>query len=257
MRLMKKIILIILLFISTSASVFAEETISLTNGEWPPWLSKDLKHYGLVSHIVTEAFALEGVKVEYGFFPWKRAYKIAERGEWDGSVIWSKTPEREERFYYTDPVLYGTMVFFHLKSYEFDWDTIEDLKGIKIGATLEYTYGKEFDNGAKIGVIKVDYLATDEQNLKKLLTSRIDIFPLERDVGYDMLRKNFKPEQVELFTHHPNPVRSTSFHLILSKKVKRSKRMLVLFNKGLKRLSETGKIDQFIDSSIKGEYLQE
>jgi polar amino acid transport system substrate-binding protein len=257
MKSMKKIILMILLFISTSASVFAEETIRLTNGEWPPWLSKDLKHYGLASHIVTEAFALEGVKVEYGFFPWKRAYQIAERGEWDGTAIWSKAPEREERFYYSDPVLYGTLVFFHLKSYEFDWNTIEDLKGIKIGATLQYTYGKEFDNAAKAGVIKVDYMPTDEQNYNKLLLGRIDIFPMERDVGYNMLRKNLKPEQVKLFTHHPKPIRSTSFHLLLPKKLERSKRMLVLFNKGLKRLREMGKIDQFIASTIKGEYLQE
>ena len=34
------------------------KTIRLTNGEWQPYLSKDVPHYGFASHIVTEAFAL-------------------------------------------------------------------------------------------------------------------------------------------------------------------------------------------------------
>ncbi len=53
-------------------NVRAAETIRLTNGEWQPYLSKDAPHHGFASHIVTEAFALVGVEVEYGFFPWKR-----------------------------------------------------------------------------------------------------------------------------------------------------------------------------------------
>jgi len=67
----------------------AAETIRLTNGEWQPFLSKDAPHHGFASHIVTAAFALVGVEVEYGFFPWKRSFKLAKEGTWDGSVVWS------------------------------------------------------------------------------------------------------------------------------------------------------------------------
>ena len=56
----------------------AEETIRITNGEWPPYMSKKLKHYGLASRITTEAFASQGVKVEYGFFPWARSKLLVE-----------------------------------------------------------------------------------------------------------------------------------------------------------------------------------
>ncbi len=53
------------------AAAQTSKTIRLTNG-WQPYLSKDVPHHGFASHIVTEAFALVGVEVEYGFFPWKR-----------------------------------------------------------------------------------------------------------------------------------------------------------------------------------------
>ncbi|MEE9297196.1 MAG: amino acid ABC transporter substrate-binding protein, partial [Phycisphaerae bacterium] len=66
------------------AAAQTSKTIRLTNGEWQPYLSKDSPHHGFASHIVTEAFALVGVEVEYGFFPWKRSFKLAKEGTWDG-----------------------------------------------------------------------------------------------------------------------------------------------------------------------------
>ncbi len=62
---MKKLVICLLsvsvLYLAVSSSSVAEETIRLTNGEWPPYLSKNLKYYGISSRIVTEAFALEGL----------------------------------------------------------------------------------------------------------------------------------------------------------------------------------------------------
>ena len=56
----------------------AAEDIRLTNGEWPPFTSKEFQHGGVMSRIVTEAFAAEGVTVQYEYVPWKRAYAAAK-----------------------------------------------------------------------------------------------------------------------------------------------------------------------------------
>jgi len=58
---MKKIvkwILAILMILSLSNIGLAEKTICIATGEWPPFVSKDLKHYGVVNHIIAEAFRL-------------------------------------------------------------------------------------------------------------------------------------------------------------------------------------------------------
>ena len=47
----------------------ADEVITLTSGAWLPYLSECAPHHGVVSRIVTEAFALEGVRVNYIFRP--------------------------------------------------------------------------------------------------------------------------------------------------------------------------------------------
>ena len=96
------------------ASAQTSKTIRLTNGEWQPFLSEHVPHYGFASHIITEAFALVGVEVEYGFFPWKRSMKLARDGTWDGTAVWFDTEERRENMFLTDPVVSSAMAFFHL-----------------------------------------------------------------------------------------------------------------------------------------------
>ncbi len=256
MKKMLKRIWLIPLFLIISPSIFAEETIRITTGEWAPYLSKDLKYYGVAARIVTESFALEGVKVEYGFFPWARSKFFAREGEWDGSAVWVHNSERAKDFLFSDSVVEVKNVFFHLKSYSFDWNTIDDLKGISIGGTIEYSYGEAFQNAEKTGRIKVQRAPSDEINFRKLLAGRIKIFPFVLDNSYLLLQKSFKPGQIRLITYHPKPVDAKSNRLMLSKKIERNKHMLKLFNKGLKRLKESGKYDQYLEESRRGEYLK-
>ena len=233
------------LWLGGAATGLAQETIRLASGEWAPYQSEHLKHNGLASRIVTQAFAQEGVKVEYGYFPWARSYEFAKTGEWDGTFLWFDTPERRAFFHISEPVLDIEYVFFHLKRRDFDWREIGDLKALKIGATLEYSYGEAFKQAEAEGQLKVERVATDELNFKKLLKGRIHIFPNEIESGYAMLRKLFTPEQVALFTHHPLPVRADPHHVLFPKALERSELMLERFNRGLKKLQESGEIARY------------
>jgi len=257
---MKKVVISMMMTIFVclflSLNSFGQETVRLTNGEWPPYLSENFKQYGVISHIVAEAFSLEGIKVEYRFYPWKRSYEVAKDNEMDGSVIWAPTPERKKDFYFSDPVLSNKKVFFHLKSYPFEWKTVNDLKGIKIGVTRGYTYGDEFDKAVKEGRLQVDEVRSDELNFKKLLGGRFDGFPIEMDVGYYLINSKLTQEESKLITHHSLPIMETPLSLILSKKAEKNKRLLELFNRGLKRLKDSGKYDQYLDDSRQGKYKQ-
>ncbi len=238
------------------AAAQTSKTIRLTNGEWQPYLSKDTPHYGFASHIVTEAFALVGIEVEYGFFPWKRSFKIAKEGTWDGSVVWVDSDERREHFLYSDAVVPSTYRFFHLKSTDFDWNSYEDLKDLRIGGTLEYSYGKSFDAAEEAGVIRTHRAPNDETNLKKLLKGRIEVFPGEVMVTYAQIRDTFSEEDAALFTHHPKAINEDPLYLLLSKKVAGNEAMRDLFNEGLKRLKESGRYDQIIAGALAGKYAK-
>ena len=243
----------IILLISASIGI-CEESVQMGIAEWAPLISKDYKHNGVVTRIVTEAFALEGVSVINEWAPWKRAYHNVENEIFDLSPGLTKTPEREKQVNFSDPIFETFQVFFHLKSFPFQWQSIEDLKGIRIGACLGYYYGEEFMRAEKEGIIKVEYVPRDKQNIMKLLKNRIQIFPLNILTGYDLIQKNTTPDAFALITHHSKKLAPPSpAHVIFAKNA-RNVRMMQLFNKGLKRLKETGKYDLYWKESRCGEY---
>ena len=253
-----KLIFGILAISTVSSNIFAEETITILNGEWAPYTSKKLKHYGVSSHIVTEAFALSGIKVEYDFYPWARIGKMVKMGKKGGvTLIYTKTPEREKYAVYSEPILIAHSAFFHLKSYPFDWEIIEDLKGIPIGGTYSYNYGPEFRSAEKNKTIQVDWVSTDLQNLKKLLAGRIKIFPIAVDVGFALLNTEFSREEAQLITYHPKSFATQEFHVLISKKNEDHERLIRLFNKGLKSLKDSGVFDRYYEASRRGEYHRE
>ncbi len=243
------------MFLSFCINSFGEETIRIASEEWPPFSSKDLRYYGLMNHIITEAFVIENVKVEYGFFPGPRVLRLVKSGVWDGTGGWTPSDERAKDHYFSDTLFDETMVFFHLKTTPFDWKTCNDLKGIEIGTVNGSYYGKEFEKAEKGGKLTIQKVHSDELNFRKILYKRIAISPKNLDAGLSLLHSEFKPEERKLITYHPLPLDRGPLVLMFSKKVKKNKRMLILFNQGLRQLKKDGRYDQFFKESRRGDYI--
>nr|WP_255491045.1 transporter substrate-binding domain-containing protein [Spartinivicinus marinus] len=234
--------------------VNASETVRLTNGEWPPFMSEHYKNYGAASDIVTQAFKLQGIAVQYGFFLWDKSLKLAQTGQWDGSLVWTWNKEREKHFLYSDPVITLRTVFFHRVDTVFDWKDWNDLQGKTVGATKGYYYGKNFKHAEEQGIITVIRQPTDIANLKKLLLRKIDLFVIDTEIGYEILNVRFPVGIKNLITNHPLPIRETSFHLIISRKINRGADLISAFNTGLNQLNKNGQYEQILDNVIMGIY---
>lgn len=221
--------------------------IRLTNGEWPPYSSEYLPHYGFFSRVVSEAFRINGYQVEYAFYPWKRAYELAAKGAFDGSVTWAPTPERQQDFRFSDPVIESKKVFFHLKNHPFHWQTLEDLTAYRIGVTSGYTYGRKFDEAWKTGDLNIQEVTSDAQNIRKLLLKRIDTFPMEIAVGYALIRDFLPPGGTRAITHAPKPIVVTPIAVAISRQLppKRIDAILHSLNRGLKTLRQQGVYDRY------------
>ncbi len=241
-----------LLAYALAAPMAWAETITLSNGEWLPYLSESLPHNGAVSRIVSEAFALEGVTVHYVFRPWQRAYAEAQRGVVNGSVVWSLGGDNSERvrdFLFSDPVLEAQSVFFIRKGTSFRWTRDEELAGLRIGGVAGYDYRFEGLPG-----IRVDRAPTEELNLRKLLAGRVDIVPASLDVGLYILRTRFKPEDAAGIVVAPGRYNITQYRLIMRRADKANAGYIERFNRGLRKLKDSGKYDQYMADLAAGRY---
>lgn len=219
-------------------------TITIANGEWAPYTSKALPHFGTVCRIITEAFALEGVRVTYVWTPWKRAFEETKAGAYDATSGWISTPSRRLHFLYSDVLFVTKKVFFHLKDYPFKWETIDDLKGLRIGAVNGYAYGESFDNAAANESIAVERVVDERTNFEKLLRGRIHIYPQELEVGLAHL-ENLSDEDRARITYHPRPLSELEYFLLFSIKVPKNRELVKKFNRGLRTLKANGKYRQY------------
>lgn len=227
-------------------SLQAAEPVRLTNGEWPPYLGETLPHHGVASRIVAEAFALQGIEVRWEFHPWARSLKMAEQGQRHGSAVWFHSPEREQRFHISEPVLESGYYLFHRTDLVFDWSEIEDLRGLRIAVTRGFDHGEAFQRAEAAGELQVTQLTSDELGLRQLLAGRFDLFPVDKVVGFDLLHQKFSAAERQRLTFHPKPLRSASMHLLLSREVAGNAELMQRFNQGLKQLRDSGKVSQYL-----------
>jgi polar amino acid transport system substrate-binding protein len=137
-----------------------------------------------------------------------------------------------------------------------DWQTLDDLKNYKFGATRGYTYTKEFWQAVESKRLKVDIADSDKQNFKKLLIGRIDIFPSGLVNGYSILRKEFDASESDLISFDPKPLSKTTGHLAFSRSRKNSETLLGIFNQGLAELKKEGLYKKFMGDLMVGNYSQ-
>ncbi|BHH82185.1 substrate-binding periplasmic protein [Desulforhopalus sp. 52FAK] len=209
------------------------KTVQLALGEYPPYYSKKIAQLGRIPETTTSIFAKQDMRVQYSWHPWTRAYELVKNGEYDGSFTNVKTQEREDEFYFSDPILQSDTLFFHLKKTFFRWHSIADLQGTTIGATLGSAYTPDFTEAGRKGEINIDWASDDILNFRKLFMEQIDIFPISKDVGLHKLKEHFSPSDIRKLTWSRTPLVSHSTYLIFSKKNPDNKQLMQLFNDGL------------------------
>ena len=225
--------------------------IRLATGEWAPYIGENLPHAGCDSWVVTEAFALEGLSVEYGFFPWARSYSLSATGKWDGTPEWADTPDHQLQHYVSaEPLSTQEWVFFYRADRPLTWETLDDLAGKTIGVTSGYFYSNAFRDLRTKGVASFVESSSDEANFRMLLAGRIDVFPMERHVGRSVVRSIFTPEEQAQLLGSSKSFAQFKPYLLLSRAVRQNEQRMELFDRGFKRLQTSGRYAEIMQSCV-------
>ncbi|WP_460530795.1 substrate-binding periplasmic protein [Chitinimonas naiadis] len=254
MRTVHLLLLPILLCLAPLPSYAADKALVLGIGEWPPYFSAALKENGVFAHIVTMAFAREGLSVRYDFYPWKRALLLAEHGKIDGSPGWVMTDERAQTLLFSDPVILSREVLFFRKEKPVEFNTLADLKGKVIGITLGYSYGDAFDKTVADGSLSTESASNDETNLRKLLAGRLDAVALNRGVGYHLLASKFSPVERARLVDSRQYLSEKQSRLAIGKALPGATALMASFNRGLAKLHQDGTIKRMLDAADRGDY---
>jgi polar amino acid transport system substrate-binding protein len=185
---LKKIMTLIILGTLFSINSTAAREITLGYVEFPPYeYCENGNPVGIQVGIVKELCKRAGISIKLQFMPFKRALEDTKRGRIDGLFNFYKIKERLPFFDYTNPVIENPLVFFVKKDSQLTYNSLEDLKGLKVGVMHGYTYGTGFDQSSLFTRESANHHAS---NFNKLVRGRINIYPCDKLVGIYVARKN-------------------------------------------------------------------
>ncbi|WP_462158886.1 substrate-binding periplasmic protein [Pseudoalteromonas sp. GB56] len=235
------VVLLACLFFSVCSH--AQQTIKISTSDWPPYIDRNLESKGFVSQIIKEAFAQVDVKVEFVFLPWARAYDETKRGNFVATSYWYKDKSHSKHFIYSDAITHEKLVFFHFNSLlPNTWNALEDFNKQVIGLTRGYTYTKSIWQYAQRHPDNTYVVGSDEQNFQMMLLGRVDIVPAQEIVGWQYVHTLFPPQDIARVRVMSPAIDTPTGHLLFPKVNKDSKKIRSLFNKGLAKLKESGRL---------------
>lgn len=236
----------VLLMLSLTASSATTDTVTIAVGEWHPYFSEDAEGYGTYAQVVTRAFELEGVEVQYGFFPWKRALLQTQSGSWQASAGWGKTKDREPFFHFCDAVLVEREQFFYATARPVEAHSLQDLAGLSLGSLDGAAFGEDLQKLVSSGQITVFRQSTLEDLFKMLDVGRVDVVMGNEKVAADALAVAFPGQEAKRFKALEDVTVLWDYRVIVSKKIENGEDLCTRFNRGLKKLRETGEYDRLL-----------
>ncbi len=224
------------------------QSVLVVVDDYSPYIDKSKSNNGFMTEIVVKAFELSGIQPKIEFRPWKRIEEVEIDKMNALSFAWIKTEERQNKWLFSDNIMSATTVFITLKGSRFSWKTIDDLKPYRIGISRGYSYGEAFDK--RMSEFQVFEAANDEQNIRKLVAKRIDIYPVDPYVGAQFIREKLTPDEAATLEVVSTPSLSDdSMHAICAKSYSDCESILNKFNAGLAKMRENGALKSIIDKA--------
>jgi len=253
----KSFIILGLIWISITTNLCAE-TINHFLCGWEPWepyiFENDSKQLtGLDVELVQAIVKQMKFTIEFKQLPWKRHLHMVENGKIHIATSASKSSEREQYAFFSNPYRTETAVMFVRKgeSKSFPLTSLDQIttSNFNIGVANEYYYGETYQELMKNPKFAshVQSVQNDALNLKKLLKNRIDGFLADAVAGVSMIRKEGASALVE---KHPMIIYSDNIHVMFSKKLL-SQEVVTLFNQSLTAIKQNGVYDQIMNKYLK------
>jgi len=229
----------------TTSAPALNRSITIATGEYPPWVGSSLPHQGYVNHIIKEAFASQGLEVEFVYLPWKRAFEETRQGKFDATSYWYDNDERREAMLFSDRVITNRLVFFQRQDApKVQWKNVEDLAPYRMSITLGYTYSEEFYAAIDSKILNPIIVSSDVQNLKLLMAKRVDLFATDEMSGYYMAAQlSIDPRKLAVI--EPALIKPQGY--LLAGKINPDSQLIInTFNRGLRTIKANGKYQKIL-----------
>jgi polar amino acid transport system substrate-binding protein len=248
-RIMKQIekllCLLLLLGCGTAHAYFPSILPLVTGNDYAPFADKRLPNGGMISEIVTASFHAVGRQTHIAFLPWRRSFMGVERGLYSGTFPHFKTPELEERFYFSQPIYPLKQRIYVAAESSLSFGELNDLAGLRLCSPIGHVIHDSLQKLIYNAAISIISPSSTEICARMLERGRVDFMALDETV-YQHQFSNARLKAVG------KPLDNSELFLLFPKNSPDSLGLLWEFNAGLQTVKECGLFDEIIQRHLQG-----
>ena len=246
---MFKFIFLLVIFIQSFA-LAESKTITLVADPWCPWNCEDKSNPGIAVEVAKAIYEPLGYEVLYVPMSWFRAIEEVNNGTYTGLIGADKSIPEVKDFIFPETAFshFDDVYVLKLDS-NFSYKDISSLKGKSIGIVANYHFldeiGKYIEdnyNNPKI-ISQVTGVNGVEQNLKKLINGRIDMYLDDRAVILYNAKKLGIRNQIKVGGEIKEDL---DHYIVFSPKLSESRMLAKIYDEGIKKLKISGEYQRII-----------
>jgi polar amino acid transport system substrate-binding protein len=239
------------LFLIGYAGLLRAETLIIAGDEWCPVnCAADSARPGIFVELAREVFAEVGIDVEYQTMNWARTLQLVRRGEVNAAVG-AGIEDAPDFVFHDAPLALSRNCFYTLPGSTWHWTGIASLESQRLGVINDYSYGDELNayinthrnNRARIQLASGDRALA--LSVGKLMRNRLDVVLENQWVIQSLLSKQGDTGKLrDAGCRSPD----VPIYLGFSPALKNSQRYVKIFNQGLKRYRDNGRLQGLFEA---------
>jgi polar amino acid transport system substrate-binding protein len=180
-------VILLLAWTGACAAGSARPHLYITTEHSPPSaMLEDKRVTGFAAEKIRVLLDRAGIDYEMELLPWRRAYQMAERQHDTCVFSTTRVPAREHVFKWVGPTHEGDWTLFGLASRDYHLKTLEDARGLRIGAYNGDVRGEYLQQQGYL----VDMVQDKVSNARKLLLGRVDLWATSVRTGSAIVEEN-------------------------------------------------------------------
>ena len=215
------------------------------DAENPPFMSSRAGDaVGLYPALIRAALGRCHDNVRVQAKPWRRAFVEIDKAQAGVGGLY-RNAERLAKYDFSDPIYVENIAVFYRTVQPFDFRTVADLYGKRVGVLRGWSYGDDFDVAKRNGSIATEEVSSDRSNFLKLTDGRLDaVLAIEESGQAAMAASGLHGiEQANAY------LASYPVYLAFSKKAAKSD-LLVCFNKALAEMKQDGAFERIVRQEL-------
>lgn len=230
----RQLCLMVLIFFSFLNPLKAD-TLYLTSLNWAPYSSEQLENKGAVVAVARAALKAMGHELVVDFYPWNRTVRLATRShtKYQGYIPEYIFPA--EHLVFSVAIGSSLLVIVENTDNPIYWETLSDLNQYTIGVVKGYVNTQEFDGMVSSGLQRVETVTSDDQNIRKVVSGRVNGAVIDLHVlKYLLAREGMEPLQEKLQVNDHSLVEKELF--VAFRNTSEGRRWRDIFNQGLAKI---------------------